>query len=312
MAANLFQCGSFSIKIGQKTILDDLSFDITQGSRVGLIGASGSGKSTLLSAMAGLINYSGLLEYKGTEVSSSHKKLIRGITGIEYVHQTGDLFPDLPVYDNIIHKIKTRPQHTIDSLYDEVADIFRLHPFRDVNVKNLSGGELQRVALAKALLGDFDVLLLDEPFSYQDHIYRTRMMDYILKRVLANDATMVMAAHHPEVIKAMTDELIVLRDGKMHEKGRLEELYNNTSSAYTFNLLGESVPVEQGFIPADCLRREPAEKHIEVLVRRSAMRLYLLEYKGYAFTWRSVPGYKGDTLMLYYDPRDVRSDHNGK
>lgn len=147
---------------GPTTVLDGLSFEVTTGQRLAMIGRNGVGKTTALRAVMGLVPLrAGRIVFEGEDVSSQspHQRAQRGLG---YVPQTRDIFPSLTVEENLLAGLKQRPRVALDEAY---ALFPRLAERRRNGGAQLSGGEQQMLSVARALLGQPRLLLLDEPLE---------------------------------------------------------------------------------------------------------------------------------------------------
>lgn len=204
---------------GSVQVLDDISLEAASGEFVSIIGPSGCGKSTLFNILTGLLEPdSGSIALDGKPVAD-----LRGRVG--YMLQRDLLMPWRTVLDNVIVGLEVRGTPRAESVERarEYLHTFGLLQFQDSYPKALSGGMRQRVALARTLLPDPDVLLLDEPFSALD--YQTRLF---LETMLADTArrqgkTVVLVTHDIGEAIAMTDRVIVLsrRPGRLKSQYRI-------------------------------------------------------------------------------------------
>ena len=147
---------------GPTTVLDGLSFEMHTGERLAMIGRNGVGKTTALRAIMGLLPLrSGSLQFMGQEIAGllPHH---RAALGLGYVPQTRDIFPSLTVEENLLAGLKRRPRSALDEAY---ALFPRLAERRRNGGSQLSGGEQQMLSVARAMLGQPRLLLLDEPLE---------------------------------------------------------------------------------------------------------------------------------------------------
>jgi molybdate transport system ATP-binding protein len=172
-----------------------------------LIGPSGSGKTSLLEAIAGLrMPARGQIELNGRPVSGSvfvppHDRRVG------YVPQDDALFPHLSVRQNVFYASRSRDAR--------VPDVLEIGHLLDRGVKQLSGGERKRVALARALLSDPEVLLLDEPLAGVDVELRTRVLDYLRRVRDEFPIPTIYVTHDLEEARAICEEIVVLERGKV-------------------------------------------------------------------------------------------------
>ena len=206
---------------GDTRVLDQVSLDLKRGDFLYVVGGSGAGKSSLLRLMAteehptaGTVQ---LLGYDLSKVSSGMLRSIRQALG--YVPQDVRLIPDLSVYDNIALSAalssRRAPQgaerrQRIHELLEEIG----LAGKRDKLASQLSGGEAQRVAVARALVRNPDIIVADEPTGAQDRDFTWKLMEMLLK-ANARGATVVVATHDREMVRRVRKPCATLRDGRV-------------------------------------------------------------------------------------------------
>ena len=194
---------TFNDASGVVRALKDVTFSLASNSFVSLIGPSGSGKSTLLRVVAGLVKPT-----KGEVLFSKHQPEV----GI--VFQTANLMPWRRVMDNVCLplELENLPAEEIETRARELIKLVGLEGFEKAYPRDLSGGMAQRVAIARSLMQDPDLLLLDEPFGSLDALTRERMGDELLHIWGARRKTVLMVPHSiPEAIY-LSDRVLVLSD----------------------------------------------------------------------------------------------------
>lgn len=200
---------SFRINGDERQVLDDINLNIEKGEFVGLVGFSGCGKSTLLRIISGLEKKnSGKLILDGKEVEQPG--LDRGM-----IFQESRLFPWMKVQDNIKYgltreKRKELGKEATQELVKAYIHIVKLEGFENAYPSQLSGGMQQRVSIARALIADPEILLLDEPFGALDAITRIGMQDEILRIWKENKTTMLLVTHDIDEAVYLCDRVIVL------------------------------------------------------------------------------------------------------
>lgn len=175
-----------------------------------LFGASGAGKTSLLEVVAGLRTPTrGRVELHGRVVFDDGIFVPPRDRRVGYVPQDDALFPHLSVRQNVRYGATSQPrhEHAIDVL--EIASLMERMP------RHLSGGERKRVALARALLSDPEILLLDEPLEGIDAPLRARVLEYLRRVRDEFPVPMVYVTHHREEVAALCDEVIVLERGRV-------------------------------------------------------------------------------------------------
>ncbi|RZK61616.1 MAG: ABC transporter ATP-binding protein, partial [Hymenobacter sp.] len=217
------------------TVVAPLSFAQRAGQKLALAGESGAGKSTLLQLIAGLVQPStGEIRIAGERVRGPHVALVPGHPGVAYLSQKSDLPHSLRV-EQVLRYASQRPAAEAQALY-ELCRIAHLLPRR---TDELSGGEQQRVALARLLLGAPRLLLLDEPFSNLDRAHKRTMQAIIEEVGTRLGITCLLVSHDATDVLPWADELLVLRRGQLVQRGTPEALYYQPIDTYVAGLFGD-------------------------------------------------------------------------
>lgn len=221
----------FASRLGQLEALEGVTFDVKLGEFVCLIGPSGCGKSTLLRIIAGLIQPSaGHVRFEGQSQQAPNRK-------IGLVFQQPTLLPWRTVEHNIALPLEIRnvPDLEIQTRTEEILTLVDLTDFRGERPANLSGGMAQRAAIARALVQNPEVLLLDEPFGALDALTREIMTAELLRIWEQRHRTVVMVTHNVEEAALLADRVIVLSPRPGHV---VEEVIVPLSRPRTQTLLG--------------------------------------------------------------------------
>jgi putative spermidine/putrescine transport system ATP-binding protein/spermidine/putrescine transport system ATP-binding protein len=233
-------------RFGDYTAVHQMSLDITEGSFITLLGPSGCGKTTTLRMIAGLLDPSeGEISIKGKRVNDVpiHKR------NLGLVFQNYALFPHKTVAENVAFGLNYRNVGKEDARR-KVAEALELVQLPDLGgryPKELSGGQQQRVALARAIVIEPDVLLLDEPLSALDANLREDMRVELKRIQQSIGVTTVFVTHDQTEALAMSDQIIVMSEGRVEQIGAPEEVYNTPASEFVAQFLGAS-----NLLPADC------------------------------------------------------------
>ena len=202
------------------TALEDVSFSVQENELVILKGPSGSGKSTLLSLIAALQKpTSGEVVVAGERVSKlpdDFAALFRR-HNIGFIFQKFNLIPTLNVFDNIITPLMPEKldEKELEARAERVMEEFSIAHKRDELAKNLSGGEQQRTAIARALVNDPPIVLADEPTANLDEKLAQAFLEYV-RRIKAEGKTIVIATHDPLFFDLpIVDRIIELHNGRM-------------------------------------------------------------------------------------------------
>ncbi len=218
------------VGFGRQVVIDHLSLDVRKGEILGLVGASGGGKSVLMRTIIGLIpRRSGTIEVFGRPVGGVRDRRTQGIAGQwGILFQQGALFSSLTVGQNVEFPIREY-LHLSDRLMREIAvtklemvglspDVYRKYP------AELSGGMTKRVALARALALDPEILFLDEPTSGLDPISAGDFDALILTLQRTLDIAVFMVTHDLDSLHTVCDRIAVLADGKVIVAGTMAQM----------------------------------------------------------------------------------------
>ena len=218
--------------------LGPLSLRLAAGSRTALVGPSGSGKTTLLRCLAGLEEPSRGRVLIGDRLLSDGARQLVPPAGrrIGFVFQDGALWPHL---DAVQHLRFVRPSLTPDAAIEQLARV-GLGDKGKRRPSQLSGGEAQRLSLARALAGDPELLLLDEPLGAVDVHLRDELALLVRSVATERALTVVVVTHDRDEALAMADELVVMRGGGIVEHGSAAELLRAPRTAFTARFLGRA------------------------------------------------------------------------
>jgi osmoprotectant transport system ATP-binding protein len=230
-----------SVSFGDVCALRDVDLRIDEGDLCVLVGPSGSGKSTLLRLVNGLVRpAAGVVRVRGEDVARLDPSRLRRSIG--YVIQFVGLFPHRTVAENIatVPRLLGWPKAKIDGRVDEMLALVRLDPgqVRGRRPSELSGGQAQRVGLARALAGDPDLLLMDEPFGAVDPITR-RTLRAELRRIHAETGkTVLLVTHDPLEALELATRLVVLRQGQIISEGDPAIVTGSGADPFVRELIG--------------------------------------------------------------------------
>lgn len=222
--------------------INNISFNIDKGEVVAIIGESGSGKSTLLKCIYGLLAVDeGLITYNQQRILGPHEQLIPGHKEMKMVTQDFSLNIYAKVYDNIASMLSNKDLKSKQEKTVAMMEHLHIDHLRDKKIIELSGGEQQRVAIAKALVIDTEVLLLDEPFSQVDALLKNQLRADIKRIAAETGVTVIMVSHDPIDGLFLADKMLILRKGKLIQEGKPAEIYSHPEDIYTAQLLGNAV-----------------------------------------------------------------------
>ncbi|MES0864346.1 ABC transporter ATP-binding protein [Ruegeria sp. SCPT10] len=222
---------------GAATVIPDLDLTIRNGSFTVLVGPSGCGKSTLLRMIAGLEEVTaGSITIGGEDVTNMQPSE----RGIAMVFQSYALYPHMSVRQNIGFGLKLAklPKEEIAKRVEEAAEILQLGKYLEYKPKQLSGGQRQRVAIGRSIVRKPKVFLFDEPLSNLDAALRAQMRVELAELHSQLDATMVYVTHDQVEAMTMADQIVIMKDGVIQQKGRPMELYNNPQNPFVAGFIG--------------------------------------------------------------------------
>ena len=217
-------------------IIKELDFSVKKGEFVSFIGESGSGKTTFLKCLAGLekIN-SGKITLNNKILNDKDIFIKPHLRKIGFIFQDYPLFPHLNALDNIKINLKESYFTNIDYYIDltGLSNLLKRFPHE------LSGGEQQRVSIARALVREPDLLLMDEPFSNLDSAIKSKIQNEIYKILKKTNTTTILVTHDIKDTFDISDKLLVFKAGIVQQFDNPEEMYCNPANCYCAKMLGE-------------------------------------------------------------------------
>jgi len=221
---------NISLSFGNRKILDNVSFKISQGQILGMLGPNGVGKSTIFNLITGLIKPEyGKIKFEGTDVIDYPIYLRTTKFKIGYVPQHGGYFGDLTLLENLkaIAEIVIIDKNYINHKIDQLIAKFELDSIRDIKAKFLSGGQKKKLVIALALLSNPKVLLLDECFAALDVLTIKMLQEIIVNLQVENNITICICDHQARDLLSCVDVAIILSNCKIVAQGSPNELVNN-------------------------------------------------------------------------------------
>ncbi|MGO4714251.1 ABC transporter ATP-binding protein [Bradyrhizobium sp. 2TAF24] len=206
---------------GPTQVVSDMSFAIDAGHRLAVLGRNGVGKTTLLATLMGLTTrHQGRISVDGQNVAETRASA-RARSGIGYVPQTRDIFRSLSVEENLVAGLKGRPRAALNEAYEMFP---RLAERRRNLGQQLSGGEQQMLAMARTLLGQPSILLLDEPLEGLAPVICDELMAMISKLAASGDMTVLLVEQQIERALDFADSVIVIERGRAAWTGAASEM----------------------------------------------------------------------------------------
>jgi len=219
--------------------LQRLRFTIKEQQLFAFVGASGSGKTTLLKLLSGQLQLSkGRIDFQGEPLKGPNEVLIPGHKDIALVAQDYALLPNHTVYENIEYHLREHTKSYINKRIKELLRYFDLQNYKSKKPYELSGGQQQKLALAKAISNEPKLLLLDEPFSHLDNIQKTAFKKELRRMKKNLNMAIILVTHTMHDALSLADQVFVLKKGKIIQQDEPEQLYQFPKSAYIAALTG--------------------------------------------------------------------------
>jgi len=233
------------VRYGTVDAVRGVTFTVAAGEHLTLLGPSGCGKTTTLRAIAGLERpASGKILIGGTAVFSSSPKVNVPAERRELsmVFQSYAIWPHMTVFDNVAYglRVRRRPDAEVTARVQEALDLVQLADLGARSASKLSGGQQQRVALARAFVFSPSVLLFDEPLSNLDAKLRAEMRVELKELQRRLDITSVYVTHDLEEALAISDRIVVMRDGVIAQVGTPSEIYDRPRNTFVADFVGSA------------------------------------------------------------------------
>lgn len=296
--------------IPNEPIIKNLDFSIEKGEIISFIGESGSGKTTFLKCLAGLekIN-SGKIELNKLVLNDRTKFIEPEYRKIGFVFQDSPLFPHL----NVLRNITINLNSTFFSRLEQVVSLTNLQNLIERFPHQLSGGEQQRVCIARALIREPDLLLLDEPFSNIDANTKSVMKEEIYKIIKDSNITTILVTHGVSDTFDISDKILIFKNGKLQQFASPIDIYRYPVNYYCGEMLGRfnklTIDKKFFFIRPEKVKIKSKSK-ISVIVKKCFFvgKEYFIkaDYGGDEWTiYSSAPHNKGDKICISYEKEDL-------
>ncbi|HOZ73693.1 MAG TPA: ABC transporter ATP-binding protein [Flavobacterium sp.] len=236
----MLDINNISFSYADKPTLQRLSFSIGKGKTLAIIGESGCGKSTLIKLIYGIYDLDqGSISYNNQIIRGPKFKLIPGEDFVKYLAQDFDLMPYITVAENVGQFLSNTNPRKKQARITELLEMVEMASFANVKAQFLSGGQMQRVAIARVLALEPELILLDEPFSHIDHFRRNSLSRKLFTYLSAQSVTCVFATHDSNDVLSFADEVLVMKDGKIVQKGQPDVVFANPKNKYVGSLFGD-------------------------------------------------------------------------
>ena len=267
---------------GEKEALTNLNFSIENNSIVSVLGPSGCGKTTLIRLIAGLEQIQkGEIFLEKSLVANKNLNVPPEKRPISYVFQDFALFPHMTVLENVSFAAGAKSNKK--QLIDQVIHLAKVENFLEKYPHSLSGGEQQRVALARSIAVQPKLLLLDEPFSDLDINLKREIIDDTLHLINSLESSAIVVTHNAEEAMFLSDAILVMEKGKLIQIGTPHDIYFKPSNLYVASLFGETNIFQSKVEDNTCLTplgriktsNLSNNQDVDVVVRPEAIKLNL-------------------------------------
>ena len=231
------------VRYGGVVAVRGVTFTVGAGEHVTLLGPSGCGKTTTLRAIAGLEHpESGEIRIDGAVVFGKGVHVAAERRGLSMVFQSYAIWPHMTVFDNVAYGLRVRrtPEAEVGQRVRAALDLVKLGDLGTRGASRLSGGQQQRVALARAFVFSPSVLLFDEPLSNLDAKLRGEMRVELKELQRRLDITSVYVTHDLEEALAISDRIVVMRDGVIEQVGSPGEIYDRPRNTFVADFIGSA------------------------------------------------------------------------
>lgn len=228
---------SIDVCFGEKRVLRDVTLTVGDDESVAVLGPSGSGKSTLLRAIAGLVPVkSGSIRWAGEDITKAPTHL----RGFGLMFQGYALFPHLDVFGNVGFGLRMAnvPDGELEKRVRAALELVGLNGFDRRSIADLSGGEKQRVALARTLAPEPRMIMLDEPLGALDRTLRERLMVETRRILSDRGVTALVVTHDRDEAEALSDRIALMRDGSIVQTGTLVDILAHPADEWVREFLG--------------------------------------------------------------------------
>ncbi len=272
MSEKIIQIQNLSKHFGLVKAVDEVSFDVDHGIFLTILGPSGCGKTTLLRMIAGFETpTAGKVFLQGKDVTNipAYRR------PVNLVFQRYALFPHLNVFENVAFglEVKKIDKSIIEEKVLHMLEMVRLPNYGQRQVNQLSGGQAQRVELARALINEPEVLLLDEPLGSLDLKIR-QQMQHELKMLHARlGTTFIYVTHDQEVAMSLSDIIMVMSNGKIIQQGAPTDIYSRPTNAFVADFIGHSNILNATVINSSPLQLQILGSDVTVKAEESRVKL---------------------------------------
>lgn len=212
-------------------VVKDISFNVNRGENICIVGPNGCGKSTLLKAIANLLSFRGNITLDGMDISFLKRKELA--TKVSLMTQSSNILFPYTIYETVslgryahLNGVFSRLTKNDEEIINKSLEQVGILDIKDNLISELSGGQLQRVFLARAFAQDPDVILLDEPTNHLDLRYQIEILDYLKLWAKKNNKIVVAVLHDLNLVQNFGDKVLMIKDGTLINNGNTREVLN--------------------------------------------------------------------------------------
>lgn len=212
-------------------VVKNVSFKVSRGENICIVGPNGCGKSTLLKAIANLLSFKGQILLDGKDTKLLKRKELA--TKVSLMTQSSNILFPYSIYETValgryahLNGVFSRLSKNDDEIINKSLDKVGILDIKDKLISELSGGQLQRVFLARAFAQDPDVIILDEPTNHLDLRYQIEILDYLKLWAKENNKIVVAVLHDLNLVQNFGDKVLMLKDGTLINNGDTREVLN--------------------------------------------------------------------------------------
>lgn len=302
----MLQVNNISFGYSDKSTIKEVFLTLEKGACLAVVGESGCGKSTLLRLIYGLHDLDeGSIYWNGQQVLGPSFHLIPGMDTMKFLAQDFDLMPYITVAENVGKFLSNINLNYKKARIAELLELVEMIEFAHVKAKNLSGGQMQRVAIARVLALEPELLLLDEPFSHIDTFRKNSLRRKVFQYLREKNISCIVASHDTTDILGFTDHILVLQDGITVALGPTRSVYESLTNRYVAALFDEvNVLPEYLFHPGDQGKERLLYPNQLQIVDHSDLVVVVTRsyYKGHAFL---IEAACEDRTVFFYNAVDL-------
>ncbi len=263
---------NLSINYGEKKVVKNCSFSSVEGEIIVILGASGDGKTSLLKAISGLLPIAkGTINYNGEQVLDPTQKLVPGHDSIKLVNQDFGLDEFHTVEENIHLRLLQFDENYRAERTKKLLRLTGLTEYGLYKANTISGGQRQRLAIARALADEPTLILLDEPFNQLDFPTKNKISKHIRAYLKRSKINVIMVTHNGIEAMEWADRILFMKNGRVERSGTPKEFYDHPRNRVEASFFGivNRIRVKNEvkyFRPASFAEKKETSKHIELKV----------------------------------------------